>query len=91
MHTDLFQIPMALFYVYRFVYIYIYLYIIYIYLCHNLYSVAWLSSFVQLKFKRHDTKDQGIPHDHILQKSKEINMSVRTCRTHARTHTSMYR
>ena len=43
--------------------------------------------FVQLKFKRHDTKTKGIPHDHILQKSKENIMSVFTCPTHTHTHT----
>lgn len=57
-------------YIDLYIFIYIYIFIFYIYYCHNYYSVAWLSSFVQLKFKRHDTKTKAFHTIIILQKSK---------------------
>lgn len=80
MNTNIFQISMALFSVYRFVYIYIY----YIYFCNNFYSAAWLSSFVQTT----DTKT-GAFHTIRSYKREENKLSVCVCERHTLLQTSV--
>lgn len=72
--TNVFQIQMALFYLYRFVYNNFHL------------NCLWMIIFSYVEIQTTGHKEQGIPHGHILQKSKEKNI---TCAyiTYAHIHT----